>query len=177
MPAKPGGRVLIFYGGGKGKSTAALGAALRAVGHGLKVLVVQFIKCRECGEHLAAKRLEGLLEIRPSGTGFLREEDAAAMKEATAKAHQALRDAAEALAAGEHGLVILDEVLPAIRHGLLETDAVRAAVQARAPGVHVILTGDGPNEAFADMADTITKMQFIKHPYKPGQPPTRGIEF
>ncbi|MHC4481192.1 MAG: cob(I)yrinic acid a,c-diamide adenosyltransferase [Planctomycetota bacterium] len=171
------GRVLILTGEGKGKTTSALGTALRAVGHGMRVLVVQFVKGRFCGEHAAAERLGGLLEIRAVGTGFIEDPGPEEMRDAARAARDALRQAADALAAGDYGLVVLDEVLYAVERGLVGAEGVRRAVGAREPRVHVILTGRGPWERFADLADTVTDMACIRHAYGAGRPATRGIEF
>ena len=172
----PKGRALIFTGDGKGKTTAALGTALRAVGQGMRVLVVQFVKCRWCGEHEAAKNLAGMMEIRLTGTGFLPEGDEQAAAGA-AKAREALAMARQALSGAEYGLVVLDEVLVALAKGLLDGGEVRQAVEGRARGVHVILTGRGPWEQFADVADTITLMECVKHGHQQGVRATKGLEF
>jgi len=174
-PKEQVGRVLIFTGKGKGKTTAALGTALRAVGHGMRVLVVQFVKERETGEHVAARRLAPELEIRPTGTGFL-QQDAASRGRAARAAQDALRNVADELAAGEYNLVVLDEILFAAAEELVEPGAVAAAVRARAPGVHVILTGRGGAGELGELADTVTRMDCVKHAFEQGIDATEGIE-
>lgn len=173
---RPAGRILIFAGEGKGKTTAAFGAALRAAGHGLRVLVVQFAKGRRCGEVLAAAKLEGLIEVRLAGTrAFPKGPDA--RQTVHQRGQAALRQAAADMASGAYGMVVLDEVIYAVGQGLVSAEDVTAAVTGRAAGVHVILTGRGPWERFADLADTVTRMDCVKHAYRQGTPATEGIEF
>ena len=148
------GRLLIFTGDGKDKTTAALGSALRAIGQGIMVLMV-----------------------RLAGAGFLDEDDPKATAQAAAVAREALALARQAMAAGDYGLIVLDEAIFAVGRGLLDAADLREALEARRPDVHVILTGDGPYQAFADLADTITEMRSVKHAYDEGRPATRGIEF
>ncbi len=173
---RPAGRVLIFTGEGKGKTTAAFGAALRAAGHGLRVLVVQFAKGRRCGEVLAAAKLGGLIEVRQAGTQRVPEEPDE-RETVHQLAQEALRQAAADMASGAYGLVVLDEAIYAVGQGLVSAEEVTAAVTGRAAGVHVILTGRGPWEQFADLADTVTRMECVKHAYGQGTPATEGIEF
>ncbi len=171
------GRVLILAGDGKGKTTAALGTALRCAGHGMRALVVQFIKSRAGGEHAAAQKLGGLLEIRLAGAGFLPPEGEPPPQDAVAAAEEALRQGADALGSGRYELVVLDEVLYALRRGLIGAEDVRHAVSSRTDGVHAILTGDGPWEELADLADTITRLSNVQHALERGRPADRGIEF
>lgn len=174
---RPAGRVLILTGEGKGKTTSALGMALRAVGHGMRVLVVQFVKARECGEHRAAERFSDLLELRLAGTGFLNTSDAECMARARQAAQTALAGAADALASGDYGLVVLDEAVFAVDAGLIPVKAVRDAVEGRAAGVHVTLTGRGDASGLTDLADTVTRLDELKHVHQRGGRATPGIEF
>ena len=172
------GRVLICTGTGKGKTTAALGLALRAVGHGLRVLVVQFMKARtDTGEHLAAARLAPELEVRVRGTGFVNRDDPASVARARAKAAQALGEAAGTLH-GRYDVVILDEALTALQYGLIEPASLLDALAARSESVHVVLTGgeSAPREII-DLADTVTEMRNVKHAFELGVDAQEGIEF
>jgi cob(I)alamin adenosyltransferase len=169
--------VLILTGEGKGKTTSAFGTALRAVGHGMRVLFMQFVKAEECGEHRAATRFGDLLEVRRMGTGFVDQTDADGMARARKAAVEALAEAARALASGEYGLVVLDEVIFAADAGLVSERGVREAVEGRAPGTHVILTGRGDAGGLADLADTVTRLDEVKHAHGQGGRATPGIEF
>ena len=170
------GRVIIFTGDGKGKTTAAFGAALRAAGQGLRVLVVQFAKGRRCGETVAAERLDGAIEVRQAGIedfpGSLHD-----LMEVHRRVQEGLSRAAADMASGAYGLVVLDEAIYVIGQGLLGVEQVRAAIEGRADAVHVILTGRGPYELLADLADTVTRMECVKHAYQQGTAATEGIEF
>ncbi|HID55247.1 TPA: cob(I)yrinic acid a,c-diamide adenosyltransferase [Candidatus Poribacteria bacterium] len=170
------GLVLINTGDGKGKSTAAFGAALRAAGHGMKVLIVQFIKSPKwrSGELKAIQKLENV-EVRTMGTGFTwNNEDIESAKRA---AKEAWRFASEKLVEGEYDLVVLDEINYAVRYGLLDVDEVIEGITGRAEGVHVILTGRGAHPKLIDLADTVTEMVEIKHHFRMGMKSVRGIEF
>jgi cob(I)alamin adenosyltransferase len=169
------GLVIVNTGNGKGKSTAAFGTALRALGNGFSVLVVQFIKGKwKTGEQLAAQQLDKF-EFRPMGEGFTwdtkdRERDIQV-------AMAAWSFARERIAAGETDLVVLDEINYAIDYGYVPLDEVLAALRSRPPHVHVILTGRNAKPELIELADLVTEMREIKHPYKKGIKAQRGIEW
>ncbi len=173
----PGGLVLVFTGDGKGKTTAALGQALRAVGHGLAVRVVQFIKARACGEHAAAERLAPALVIERLGRGFVVPGAPAGEADAHAAARAALDRCRTLLADGACDLLVADEVLTAARLGLLDEADVLALLEARPAPVHLVLTGRGATEAVRDRADLVTEMRLVKHPHQRGEPARPGIEY
>ncbi len=171
------GRLLVFTGDGKGKTTAALGMALRAAGHGQPVLIVQFLKSdASTGEMAAIGRLPGV-EMVQHGRGFLPRRPGAAMDEHRQAAETALAAAREALKAGRHRLVILDEVCVAIRAGLLAASSVMDALREARSGVCVVLTGRGAPEELLELADTVTEMRCVKHGYQLGILAEQGVEY
>lgn len=166
----------MYTGPGKGKTTAALGLALRMLGHGGRVALVQFLKGQaETGELAALGRFPGFLAEQAGRRAFV--DLARPAAEDVALAEGGLRRAAELLASGEYRLVILDEVNVAAGYGLLQSSEVLKAVQARAPGVHVVLTGRQAPPEFLAAADLVTVMQEIKHPFQAGLPAQEGIEY
>ncbi|RYD04232.1 hypothetical protein N752_15420 [Desulforamulus aquiferis] len=176
MVGKERGLVIVFTGNGKGKTTAALGLALRAWGHEMKVLVLQFIKGQICGEHLAADKLNKCIEIRPLGLGFINFNDPAAVDQQKEKAKEAIKLAGQAMAEGHH-ILILDEILYALKYGLVELEQVINLIKSKPEELHLILTGrDAPSEIIA-LADLVTEMKEIKHPYKENIPAQKGIEY
>ncbi len=175
MSDKP--RVLLFTGEGKGKTTAALGMALRAAGQGLRVLIIQFIKGDPAtGENQAVALLTGV-ELRQSGLGFVPKPTAPSFPAHREAAANALREAAEALAAGSHDVVVLDEVCVAVARGLLDERAVCEAVRKARAGTCVVLTGRGATPALIDLADTVTDMRCVKHAFEAGRRAQKGVEW
>lgn len=171
------GRVLVNTGDGKGKTTAALGLALRAVGQGLHVLIVQFIKGDwPTGELRTLERLAPELTVRTMGKGFTwQHENLEADRAAAAEAWAVCRSA---LASGEYDLVVMDEINYAITYGLLDVAEVVAAIDQRRPEVHVVLTGRNAHADIVAAADTVTEMRSIKHAFRDeGTKATRGIEY
>jgi cob(I)alamin adenosyltransferase len=171
------GRLLIFTGDGKGKTTAALGMALRGGGHGQKVLVLQFIKANPYSGELAALKLIPGVEVRQTGLGFLPPPEDPLFEEHRRAAEQALQQAEEILGAGVYDLVILDEVVTAVTKKLLtEEDLIAALGRRNGQGV-LVLTGRGAGPGLLALADTVTEMKNVKHGLKSGWPAQEGVEF
>jgi len=169
------GLVHIYTGNGKGKTTAALGLAVRATGRGKKVLMVQFMKSPGVyGEWNTAKIMPGF-EIRATGLNCLINADKPEPEDIHA-AQEALKMAAEEMASGRYDLVILDEVNVAIKWGLITTKQVLEAVQNRKEGVEVVMTGRYAPKELREIADYITEMRCIRHPYEKGVLARNGVE-
>ncbi|MFW6158263.1 MAG: cob(I)yrinic acid a,c-diamide adenosyltransferase [Planctomycetota bacterium] len=168
------GRILLFTGDGKGKTSAALGLGLRALGHDLRVSVIQFIKSRrDVGEVEAAQRLGDRFEILPCGRGFVTEPGGTPEDRAAARA--GLELAREK--AADCDVLILDEVHEAIRLGLFDAGDVLGLLRGKPAGLHVVLTGRGAPDELIDAADTVTEMANVKHAFDAGTDAAEGIEF
>ncbi|NLG85076.1 MAG: cob(I)yrinic acid a,c-diamide adenosyltransferase [Firmicutes bacterium] len=171
------GMVQVYTGNGKGKTTAALGLALRAVGHGWRVVVFQFLKGeRTTGELAAARRLAPDLVIIPCGTGeFIIDRPPTATEVALAR--EGLARARRVLEGGEVEMVVLDEVAAAVNLGLLEEEAVLAAINSRAPEVEVVLTGRSMPAGLLAVADLISEIGNLRHPFQRGLAAREGIDY
>jgi len=179
LPEIKKGLIIVFSGPGKGKTTAALGTAFRAVGQGLRVLMVQFIKGSwHYGELDACRMLgEDRIKILPMGRGFVKigvekpdPEDVRMVEEAWQFASRAILD-------GEYDLVILDEINYAISYKMLDPLKVREVLNEKPERVHVILTGRNAHPSIVECADMVTEMREVKHPYQQGILAQRGIEY
>ncbi len=170
------GLIIVHTGPGKGKTTAALGMAIRALGHGMRVSIIQFVKGkRETAERRILKGFAPQLEIQALGEGFTwetqdREKDmlAATSAWAVAKRH---------LTSSNYGMIILDELNILLRDATLPLPEVLAALAARPPMQHVVITGRGAPPELIEMADLVTEMTLVKHPFKQGVAAQAGIEF
>jgi cob(I)alamin adenosyltransferase len=172
----PQGLIQVYTGDGKGKTTCALGLALRAVGQGFKVYMVQFLKGRETGEMQAAARLAPDLTLRSFGRPGLVNLRSPAPADLDL-ARQALDLAETLINAGEHDLVILDEINLALTYNLIPLDEVLTMLRERPPWVEVVLTGrQAPPEVVA-LADLVTEMRPVKHYFEAGVKSRRGIEW
>jgi cob(I)alamin adenosyltransferase len=148
----------------------------RALGHGMKVAVVQFVKGRwQTGERAALERFGDQVTVNTMGEGFTwetqdRARDIQAARAAWEKAKTFIMDA-------EHDLVVLDELNIVLRYDYLDTDEVVAVLKARPPGKHVVVTGRNAKEALIEAADLVTEMEQVKHPFRSGVKAQKGIEF
>jgi cob(I)alamin adenosyltransferase len=169
------GLLVVYTGHGKGKTTAALGMVFRALGRGLRVTVVQFIKGKwKTGERVFA---ESLPELRflVMGLGFTWESDDISRDKAAARA--AWAEAQKEILSGERELVVLDELTYAFHYGFLALGEVLETLRSRPTGVHVVITGRDAPEALLELADLVTEMKLVKHPFQRGEKARLGVDF
>ena len=172
------GLVLINTGPGKGKTTAAMGTALRAVGNGMKVLMLQFLKGSwHYGELDAVKAFGDSFVLKQMGRGFVKIGGAETDPEDLRMVEAAWDEAREAILSGEWDMVVLDEINYAIGYGMLDPAKVVETLKARPEMVHVILTGRNAHPSLVEIADTVTEMRQVKHAYEGGVLAQRGIEY
>ncbi len=169
------GRVIINTGNGKGKTTAALGTAFRALGHGQKVCVIQFLKGKgDYGERILARIMENL-EWHICGKGFVfKKED---ISEDRKVAEQGFEIAKEKILSDQYDLVILDEITYLPHYDFLDVGKIIDLLHQKPERLSVILTGRDAHEALIDLADTVTRMDPVKHAYEKGIKAQKGIEF
>ncbi len=170
------GLVILYTGDGKGKTTAALGQAVRAAGHGLKICIIQFIKGKwETGEALAAQNhLTEMVEFHTLGTGFTWKEEESSVREAGRRAWEFAR---ETILSDGFDLVVLDELTYLVNYGIVEELEVIDLLQKRPAHQHVVITGRGASTGIIQAADLATEMRAIKHPYENGIKAQKGVEF
>ena len=183
-PASRRGLVIVYTGNGKGKTTAALGAVLRALGHGWQVLVIQFFKGDwpvVFGDVEMGKRLAPQLEVRQLGKGFVQAMgDKKPLDEHLAAAKDALKQAKEAITSGRYDLIVLDEIVYAIDYAgvqLVSLNDVVELINAKPPTLHLIVTGRNAPQELIDRADLVTEMKEIKHPWQQKIPAQLGIDY
>lgn len=179
MPETKKGLIIVYTGPGKGKTTAALGMALRAVGQGLRVLMIQFIKGSwHYGELDAASLLgEDRFEILPMGRGFVKVGAEKPDPEDVKLVESAWEFGRQKLQSQEYGLVIFDEINYAISYKMLDPGKVVEALREKPEGVHVVLTGRNAHPAITEIADLVTEMREVKHPYQKGILAQRGVDY
>lgn len=175
------GLLMVHTGKGKGKSTAAFGLAMRAIGHGMKVGIIQFVKGKwETGERVVLERFPELVTIRTMGEGFTWDtQDRARDIRAAQTAWHAAQQMIEAARATPpaYDLIILDELNIVLRYDYLPLNEVISVLQAKPPKLHLIVTGRNAKSELVDVADLVTEMTMIKHPFQAGVKAQKGIEF
>jgi len=173
------GLVIVYTGGGTGKTSAALGLVLRAVGYNHKVCMVQFVKGSwHYGELDSAKRLEPEFELVTAGKGFVGILDDKSPREDHVKAaNEALMVGKEKILSGKYNVVILDEINYAIDLKLVKLNDVLDVIKSKPPELDLVLTGNHAAEEIIELADLVTEMKEIKHPFKSGIKAKKGIDF
>ena len=180
LPEKPRhGLVLVITGEGKGKTTSCLGIAVRAVGYGMRVLMVQFIKgSLYYGEIDGARRLAPEFELLPMGRGFVGiRGDELPWEEHVAAARDALSLSRERMLSGKYDVIILDEVNVAVHLGLLDVSEVTSLVRERPENVHLILSGRYARDEVIRLANLVSEVRNVKHPYDQGIEAEKGIDY
>jgi len=178
MPDVRRGLIIVNTGPGKGKTTAAMGTALRAVGQGMKVLMLQFLKGSwHYGELDAVKAFGDKFIMKQMGRGFVKVGTEKPDPEDVRMVEEGWNEARQAIMSGELDLVVLDEINYAISYGMLDPATVVEALKTKPELVHVILTGRNAHPTIVEVADTVTEMRQIKHAYEKGVQAQRGIEY
>jgi cob(I)alamin adenosyltransferase len=176
---KSKGLLVVYTGDGKGKTTAALGMCVRAVGYNWSVCVIQFVKGSwKYGELKGIKRLEPNVELHTVGEGFVGIiDDTKEFSEHKKAAEDGIKFAAEKIISGKYQLIILDELNVALTLGLVTQAQVESLLQSRADQQHLVITGRGAPAWLIEKADLVTEMTEIKHPYRKGILAQKGIDW
>ena len=177
--SEPKGIVAVITGEGKGKTTSALGTAVRAVGYGHRVIMIQFIKGDwHYGELDGVKRLAPEFTLERAGLGFYKIMGDDRPEEAHRQAAlNGLKRAEEVIASGDYQLVILDEINNAVKEGLLSIDEVLDIIDKKPPLLHLILTGRDAHPRLVERADLVSEVREIKHPFQQGILAQQGFDF
>ncbi|MDR4497005.1 MAG: cob(I)yrinic acid a,c-diamide adenosyltransferase [Candidatus Scalindua sp.] len=170
--------MIIYTGNGKGKTTAAIGSAMRAVGQGFSVLMLQFIKgAWKYGELESVKRLQPDFEILALGKGFVGSNSKLDDSEVKENISKSWERAKSAILSDRYDMIILDEINYVIGYGLLPVEEVLTVLGKRPDRLHIVMTGRDVHERVIEKADLVTEMREIKHPYSKGVKAQKGIEF
>ncbi len=178
-PEKRQGLVVVITGNGKGKTTSAMGMALRSAGHGMKVCIIQFMKGDlYSGEWDGVKLLGGLVELTPTGKGFCGiQGNPYPFEEHRQNAQDALKLVDEKMRSGQFQTLILDEINNALELKLIDLPQVLEILEKRPPELHLIMTGRDAHQKVIDAADTVSEVREIKHAYRKDIEPQPGVDY
>lgn len=173
------GLVVVITGHGKGKTTSALGMALRACGHGMKVCVIQFMKGDlYSGEWDGVRKLDCAVEIIPTGKGFCGiQGNPYPFREHRESAQKAVELVESKLAQEDLDLLVLDEINNALHLGLVDLEQVLNIIKKKPPRLHLVLTGRDAHPLVVELADTVSEIREIKHAFRAGLEPQPGIDY
>ena len=170
------GLVHIYTGKGKGKTTSSLGLAMRAWGHGANVTVIQFMKgWKEYGELITASKLEGLKMVQTGRADYVYR--GKEQPEDYDEAERGMETALRVMSSGKCDMLILDEINVAIDYGLVALESIIELVKNKPSGMELILTGRDAHKDLIELADLVTEMHEVKHPYNDGITARKGVEF
>ena len=169
------GLVMVYTGDGKGKTTAAVGQAVRALGHGYNVYMIFFMKGRDYGEYLASSYLPNLTVVKAGRDDFVDREHPEPIDIELAR--DGFSQAKKVILSGEYDLVVLDEVIVAVDYNLIPERDLLKLLGKKPAGVDLILTGRGASRELIKRADLVSEIQEVKHHYRQGQGSRRGIEY
>jgi cob(I)alamin adenosyltransferase len=178
-PKEKVGLIVVITGGGKGKTTSALGIALRAAGHNMKVCIIEFMKGdMYSGEIDGIKRLSPNVDLHVTGKGFCGiRGNPYSFKEHRANAQEAIKLAMERMLSDDFDIMILDEINNALKLKLIDLPQVMDLIDAKPPLMHIVLTGRDAHPQVIEKAHTVTEMKEIKHAYRQGIEPQKGIDY
>jgi len=168
--------LIVHTGKGKGKTTAALGLALRAAGHGMKICIIQFIKgAWNSGELVSLERFGDLIDVHMLGRGFIKKSDD--LEAEKAHAREAWEFATKTAFGGDYDMAILDELNYLLHYGMVDENEVVAFLNAQKGKIHIVVTGRRAPKSLLRIADLVTEMKAVKHPYDANLKAQKGIEF
>ncbi len=179
VPKEKKGLVVVITGYGKGKTTTALGIAVRACGHNMKVSIIQFMKGDlYAGEWDGVKKMGCQVELIPTGKGFCGiQGNPYPYEEHRKNAQDAIRLAHEKMSSGQYDILILDEINNALHLRLVDLDQVLEIIRLKPPMMHLVLTGRDAHPEVTELADTVSEVREIKHAYRKGIEPQPGIDY
>jgi cob(I)alamin adenosyltransferase len=179
VPKERKGLIVVITGDGKGKTTSALGIALRACGHNMKVCIIQFMKGDlYAGEWDGVKKMDCQVEIIPTGKGFCGiQGNPYPFKEHRKNAQDAIRLTFQKMESGQYDILILDEINNALHLRLVDLEQVLEIIRRKPPLMHLVLTGRDAHPQVIELADTVSEIKEIKHAYQKGIEPQPGIDY